>query len=72
MPSTGDVSFSDKLVSLASQEGVGPDDDDHDNVDKTKRTDNNSGESLLLYTLAPTEVTVLRVSRGVSSSSSRS
>ena len=38
---------------------------------RTKRTDNNSGESLLLYTLAPTEVTVLRVSRGVSSSCSR-
>ena len=37
---------------------------------RTKRTDNNSGESLLLYTLAPTEVTVLRVSRGVSTSSS--
>ena len=32
---------------------------------RTKRTDNNSGESLLLYTLAPTEVTVLRVSKGV-------
>ena len=30
MPSTGDGSFSDKLVSLASQEGVGHDDGDHD------------------------------------------
>ena len=39
---------------------------------RTKRTDNNSGESLLLYTLAPTEVTVQRVSRGGSSCSSRS
>ena len=39
---------------------------------RTKRTDNNSGESLLLYTLAPTEVTVLRVSRGVSRSRSSS
>ena len=36
---------------------------------RIKRTDNNSGESLLLYTLAPTEVTVLRVSRGLSSCS---
>ena len=35
LPSTGDGSFSDKMVSLASQEGVGHDDDDHDNVDKT-------------------------------------
>ena len=76
MPSTGDVSFSDKLVRHASQEGVGHDDDDHDYVlgakQRTKRTDNNSGESLLLYTLAPTEVTVLRVSRGVSRSRSSS
>ena len=35
LPSTGDVSCSDKLVRHASQEGVGHDDDDHDNVDKT-------------------------------------
>ena len=37
LPSTGDGSCSDKLVRLASQGGVGHDDDDHDNVDKTTK-----------------------------------